>query len=169
MTSIQSTGHVGHFDTRAALLPGAVGGLIGGMALAMFSMVVATSRDGFWAPVRGITSVVFGDKHYGGGFEFWPVVVGAAGHMMNSVVLGAVFAVLAGMLLTRASTAVFAAAGAVFGLMVWAIMVGGVAQAAQSSDLFANSVPQWAWIAGHMMFGAITGLAVSRAAGSSGA
>ena len=166
MTSIQSTGHEGRFDTKAALLPGAVGGLAGGMAMAMFAMVVAISRDGFWAPVRGITSVVFGDSHYGGGFDFWSVVVGAGGHMMNSVVLGVVFAVLAGMLLTRASAAVLAAAGAVFGLMVWAVMVGGVAHALQSSNLFADSIPQWAWIAGHMMFGVITGLAVSRASHS---
>ena len=166
MASIQSTGHVTRFDAKAAILPGAIGGLAGGMAMAMFSMITATSRDGFWAPVRGITSVVFGDEHYGGGFDFFPVAVGAAGHMMNSMMLGVVFAVLAGVLLTRASATVLTAAGAVFGLMVWAVMVGGVAQAAQSSDLFVDSVPQWAWVAGHMMFGAITGFALSLASRS---
>lgn len=163
MTSIQSTGHLSRVDAKAMLLPGAIGGLIGGMAMAMFSMVVATSRDGFWAPVRGITSVVFGDEHYGGGFDFFPVAVGAAGHMMNSVMLGVVFALVAAVLLARASTVLLGAAGAVFGLMVWAVMVGGVAPALQSSDLFSDSIPQWAWVAGHMMFGIITGLAVSRA------
>lgn len=168
MTSIQSTTHVARFDAKSAVLPGAIGGLLGGMALAMFSMIVATSRDGFWSPVRGITSVAFGDSHYGGGFDFWSVAVGAGGHMMNSVMLGIVFAVLAGLLLSRASAAVLAATGAVFGLMVWAVMVGGVAHGLQDSDLFANSIPQWAWAAGHMMFGAITGLAVSRASRSTG-
>lgn len=166
MTSIQSTTHTASFDAKAALLPGAVGGLAGGMAMAMFSMLAAISRDGFWAPVRGITSVVFGDSHYGGDFDFWPVAVGAAGHMMNSVILGALFAVIAGVLLSRASATVLAAAGAVFGLMIWAVMIGGVARGLQSSDLFVDSIPQWAWAVGHMMFGVITGLAVSRASRS---
>lgn len=76
--------------------------------------------------------------------------------MMNSVVLGAVFALLATLLLARASTAVVAGAGMAFGLMVWLVMVPGVAAQAQSSELFVDSVPAWAWIAGHLMFGAIT-------------
>jgi hypothetical protein len=131
------------------------------MAMAMFSMFVAISRDGFWSPVRGITSVVFGDKHYGGGFDFWPVAVGAAGHMMNSVVLGVVFALIAGTLLARAGRSTLVLAGAAFGVMVWVVMVLVVAGGLQSSDLFADSVPQWAWVAGHMMFGAILGAAVA--------
>jgi len=139
-------------------VPGAVGGLLGGMAMAMFSMLVAISRDGFWAPVRGITSVVFGDEHYGGGFDFWPVTVGAAGHMMNSVVLGMVFALLAGLVLARASSVATWMAGAAFGLAVWVVMVLVVAGGLQSSDLFADSVPQWAWVVGHLMFGVITAM-----------
>lgn len=72
MAGIPSTGHVTRFDAKAAALPGAIGGLAGGMAMAMARppMIVATSRDGFWAPVRGITSLVFGDEYYGGGFDF---------------------------------------------------------------------------------------------------
>jgi|SRR3990172_5534758 hypothetical protein len=145
-----------HVPLSSGLTRGAIGGLIGGMAMAMFSMFVAISEDGFWAPVRGITSVVFGDEHYGGGFDFWPVAVGAMGHMMNSVVLGAVFALLATLLLARASTAVVVGAGMAFGLMVWLVMVPGIAAQAQSSELFVDSVPAWAWIAGHLMFGAVT-------------
>ena len=129
--------------------------------MAMFSMFAAISRDGFWAPVRGITSVVSGDEHYGGGFEFWPVAVGAGGHMMNSVVLGVVFALIAGTLLARAGRSTIVAAGVAFGLMVWAVMVLGVAGGLQSSDLFVDSVSQWAWVAGHMMFGPVLGAAVA--------
>lgn len=143
-----------HVPISSGLARGAIGGLIGGMAMAMWSMVVAISEDGFWAPVRGITSIVFGDEHYGGSFEFWPVVVGAMGHMINSVVLGAVFALVAIALLARASTALVVVAGMVFGLMVWLVMVPGVAAQAQSSELFVDSVPAWAWITGHLMFGA---------------
>ncbi len=163
MTTLTSTTHSQPLVTHRSLAAGAIGGLAGGMAMAMFSMFVAISRDGFWSPVRGITSVVFGDEHYGGGFDFWPVVVGAGGHMMNSVVLGVVFAVVAGLLLARAGAAVTTLAGAVFGVMVWAVMVPGVAHGLQDSDLFVDSVPQWAWVAGHMMFGAITGFALTAA------
>lgn len=145
-----------HVPLSSGLARGAIGGLIGGMAMAMFSMFVAISEDGFWAPVRGITSVVFGDEHYGGSFEFWPVVVGAMGHMMNSVVLGGVFALVAAILLARASTAVVVGVGLAFGLLVWLVMVPGVAAQGQSSELFVDAVPAWAWIAGHLMFGAIT-------------
>jgi len=124
--------------------------------MAMFSMFVAISEDGFWAPVRGITSVVFGDEHYGGGFAFGSVVVGAMGHMMNSLVLGAVFALIVTLLLARASSAVVLGAGMVFGLMVWLVMVPGLAAEAQSSELFVDAVPAWAWIVGHVMFGVVT-------------
>ena len=155
MNAIASTG-TATLPLSRSLVRGAIGGLIGGMAMAMFSMVVAISRDGFWAPVRGITSVVFGDQHYGGSFAPGSVVVGLMGHMMNSLVLGAVFALIITLLLAKASSTVVLGAGMVFGLMVWLVMVPIVATQAQSSELFANSVPAWAWVAGHLMFGIIT-------------
>jgi hypothetical protein len=130
------------------------------MAMAMFSMLVAIGEDGFWAPVRGITSVVFGDEHYGGGFDFWPVVTGAMGHMMNSLMLGVVFAAVAVLLMPRAKSMGLRMAGAVYGIVVWLVMVLGVSPALQSSELFADSIPQWAWIAGHLMFGVIAAMAV---------
>lgn len=161
MTTLTSHTHAQPWPATRLLVPGAVGGLLGGMAMAMFSMLVAISRDGFWSPVRGITSVVFGDEHYGGGFDFWPVAVGAAGHMMNAMILGAVFSVLIGLLLARASSMTVWMAGAVYGLAVWVVMVLTVAGGLQSSDLFVDSVPQWAWIAGHLMFGVITAMTVT--------
>lgn len=142
-------------DYASTVTRGAIGGLIGGMGMAMLSMVVAISEDGFWAPVRGITSVVFGDKHYGGGFEAGPVLVGLMGHMMNSAILGIVFALVAATLLSKLSRPALVAAGVAFGLGVWAVMIPGVAAQAQSSELFVDSVPAWTWIVGHMMFGGL--------------
>ncbi|MGD9934587.1 MAG: DUF6789 family protein [Dehalococcoidia bacterium] len=140
-----------------SLVRGAAGGLAGGMMLAMFAMLVAIGEDGFWSPVRGITSVVFGDEHYGGGFEFGPVVVGLMAHMMNSVMLGAAFAVVAGRVLKRPSLASALSLGMAFGLVTWLAMVVVVSGILQDSDLFADAVPAWAWIAGHAMFGLVTG------------
>jgi hypothetical protein len=156
-TALQAT----HAPLTQAWTPGAIGGVIGGMAMAMFSMLVAISEDGFWAPVRGIASVGFGDEHYGGGFEFWPVVVGAMGHMMNAAVLGAVFALVVVVLLSRAGSMAVWMAGAVYGLGVWAVMVLGVAPALQDSELFADAVPQWAWVVSHLMFGLVTAMVVT--------
>ncbi len=151
-----ATPQTSHVALPSSLIRGAIGGLIGGMAMAIFSMVVAISQDGFWSPVRGITSVVFGDEHYGGGFAFGSVVVGAMGHMMNSMVLGAVFALLVTLVLARAGSMTVLAAGMGFGLMVWLVMVPGLSATVQSSNLFADSIPAWAWIAGHLLFGLIT-------------
>jgi hypothetical protein len=64
------------------------------------------------------------------------------------------------MLAPRISSMVLGMAGAVYGLAVWAVMVLAVAPALQSSDLFTDSIPQWAWIAGHLMFGVITAMIV---------
>lgn len=161
MTTLSTHTHAGPWPTARLLTTGAVGGLLGGMAMAMFSMLVAISRDGFWSPVRGITSVVFGDEHYGGGFDIWTVAVGAAGHMMNSVVLGILFALVAGLVLARTSPVATWMAGAVYGLAVWVVMVLVVAGGLQSSDLFVDSVPQWAWVVGHLMFGVIVAVAVT--------
>lgn len=145
-----------------SLVRGALGGLAGGMMLAMFAMVVATGEDGFWAPVRGITSVVFGDEHYGGGFAFGPVFVGLMAHMVNSMMLGGLFAVVASRILKRPSFASAVSFGVAFGLMVWLAMVVIVSGILQSSDLFADAIPSWAWIAGHAVFGMVTGAVWSR-------
>lgn len=157
MTAVSSS-HAGQTAMSRTLLLGGVAGLIGGMAMAMTSMLVAVSEDGFWAPVRGITSVVFGDSHYGGGFAFGPVAVGAIVHMMNSVVLGAIFAIIAGLVLARGGALALAAMGMVYGLVVWLVMVPGLSSALQSSDLFAESIPTWAWAVSHLMFGVVTGV-----------
>jgi hypothetical protein len=49
----------------------------------------------------------------------------------------------------------------VYGLGVWAVMVLGVAPALQDSELFADAVPQWAWVVSHLMFGLVTAMVVT--------
>ena len=161
MTTIASSSTVSS-ERSANLVRSAVGGLIGGMALAMFAMVVAAAGGtGFWAPVRGITSVIFGDSHYGGSFAFGSVATGAAIHMMNSVVLGALFAVVVAALLRHASRMTIWMAGAMYGLAVWLVMVVGVSQGLQGSGLFASAIPEWAWAVGHVVFGLMTAMVLT--------
>jgi len=41
------------------------------------------------------------------------------------------------------------------------VMVLGVAPALQDSELFADAVPQWAWVVSHLMFGLVTAMVVT--------
>jgi len=143
---------------KRQIVAGAVGGLIGGMAMAMFAMLLAIGRDGFWSPVRGIASVVFGDSHYGGGFDAPSVVVGVAGHMMNSLVLGIVFAVAATLLFRKARPMTVWMLGAMYGLAVWVVMMLGVVHGLQGSNLLVDALPAWGWAVAHVMFGVVTAM-----------
>lgn len=143
---------------KRQVVAGAVGGLMGGMVMAIFAMLLAISRDGVWSPVRGITSVVFGDSHYGGSFDAPSVVVGAAGHMMNSVVLGIVFAVVATLVFRRARPMAVWMLGAMYGLVVWVVMMLGVAHGLQASNLLVDALPAWGWAVAHVMFGVVTAM-----------
>src|SRR5215472_18719357 len=68
-----------------------------GLGFAMTEMVIeAVSGKGFWAPLRFIVSILTRGKDTDPSFSLVPVIVGVAGHMIESVVLGLVFIVLAG-------------------------------------------------------------------------
>ena len=115
-TSFHAQSHV----TSHSILIGAIAGLAGGMAMAMMSMLIGIADEGFWAPVRGITSVVFGDEHYGGSFAAGPVLAGLMGHMMNSAMLGVILTAILKTGGLRGMPAL--AAGAAFGLLLWVAM-----------------------------------------------
>src|SRR5215813_4127726 len=79
-------------DGRSLLVAAAAG-----LGFAMTEMVIeAVSGKGFWAPLRFIASILTRGKDTDPGFSLGPVIVGVAGHMIESVVLGLVFIVLAG-------------------------------------------------------------------------
>ena len=88
--------------------------------------------------------------------------------MVNSMMLGAIFAIGAGILLKSPSMMASVVAGIAFGLATWVGLLLVTANALQSSSLFADSIPVWAWVAGHGMFGAVIGLVWSRASNSRG-
>jgi hypothetical protein len=155
MSAVRSMSYTAGTDLKRLLVLGVVGGAAGGMAMAMVAMLIATGYDGFWSPVRGITSVVFGDEHYGGGFSFWPVAVGVMGHMMNSMMFGVVLGLIGTAILPRLKPRTFAWLGAAYGVMLWIVMVPVLANALQSSGAFADALPHWAWLIAHLMFGVI--------------
>ncbi|HKF19299.1 MAG TPA: hypothetical protein VKF14_19230 [Candidatus Dormibacteraeota bacterium] len=60
-----------------------------GLGFAMTEMVIeAVAGKGFWASLRFIASILTRGKDTDPSFSVGPVIVGVAGHMVESVVLG---------------------------------------------------------------------------------
>jgi hypothetical protein len=68
------------------IIQGALLGAVGGMAMAMWSMIaLAATGDGFFAPVNFIAHSVWRDAPLDGGFNGAAFVLGIAIHMMVSM------------------------------------------------------------------------------------
>lgn len=107
-----------------AMRRGVVAGLVASVLMGMVSMVgEALLGAGFWAAPTLIAATILRDLQ---ALEPpvpllpLPLVLGLMGHMMNSVVLAALFEVTVGRVFAVREQA--AAAGAVFGLLVFAVM-----------------------------------------------
>ncbi len=76
---------------------GALGGLAGGVVMAMWSMIVMWLIGvGFWAPLNLIAHTFYPSAPLGGAFSWPALLVGMVVHVMMSVVLGLVLAALVG-------------------------------------------------------------------------
>jgi hypothetical protein len=148
---------------------GVIGGLAGGMVMAMWQMVVGaiatepTAAPGidssFWTAVTSIPSVLFGMQWFHGSFEFWAVFLGLMGHMMNSAILGVVGITLATSLLGRRPNVIAAVAfGMTFGLVLEVVIVNLIVNQIQDVNTLYTSTPEWSWWVAHGMFGATLGL-----------
>ena len=138
------------------LLPG----LIAGLVFAMWAMMVGLFTTNLWAPPQGIAqSIGIGDP--GHDFQFTPFVAGLMGHMMNSIIIGAVFITIARAVHLRGATSVVG--GMVYGLIVYAamywVLLRGLLASTSASFLSAN--PEWSWVAAHLMFGVVLGVLVA--------
>ena len=76
---------------REVLEAGAVSGLVGGVAMALFATIYAAWAGlGFWTPVEAIAQTVLGQDMTGAS----AIIVGLAIHVAASMVFGVVFAVI---------------------------------------------------------------------------
>jgi hypothetical protein len=126
----------------------------------MWAMIVGIFSSNLWAPPQGIGQAI-GIGHQGHDFQIVPFIAGLIGHMMNSIILGAIFIAVA--LALRLHDGVLVAAGMVWGLIVYAVMFWLILRGLLSgtSGSFLSSNPEWAWVAGHLMFGAVLGALVA--------
>lgn len=147
--------------STASISRAAVAGVIAGVVMAMFAMIIAAlSDDGLWAPPRAIAAEFFGTEHAGSSFAFGPVVVGMMVHMMLSAMFGAGFGVVVGLVARSAGLVPIVLLGMAAGVALWAGSTYAVAPVLNGAEVFTDAMPEWAWFAAHLMFGAVLGLLV---------
>jgi hypothetical protein len=143
-------------SASSAVRAGAAG-LIAGLVFAMWAMIVGVFTTNLWAAPQGIGQAV-GIGHQGHDFQIAPFIVGLAGHMMNSIILGLIFLAIALALQLRGVAAVVV--GMMYGIVVYAVMYWVVLRNLLSgtSGSFLSANPEWSWVLSHLMFGAVLGL-----------
>lgn len=167
---------VARISWRRILLVGSLGGTVAGMMLALVEMIYgwASSTHTFWDAPMAIWAWVGGSQHFGApGDHVGPILLGLAGHMANSMLLGVGFAALATLVLTglrrraaisrQAFGVVAPMAGLAYGLGAWAVMRYGILplRGPAEARLFTGSVvsPPWVWWLGHAILGMTVGTA----------
>jgi hypothetical protein len=132
---------------------GAIAGAVGGMAMAMWSMVVfAATGDGFWNPVNLIAHTFYDQAPLDGTFNGTAAFIGIAAHMMIAMSLGIVIALLAARFVHGPAATVALALG-----VTMAAWLGGVViWDAVDSTAFQAFTP-WVLATGHAMFAMATG------------
>lgn len=159
----------GRLAIGAIVRTGAIAGLVGGMVMAMWQMIVGAVAQqptvvpgidtSFWTAITAIPSVPFGLDWFHGSFELGAVVVGLMGHMINSMMLGVLGVALSAMVLaSRPSIAKAIAFGMMFGLLLEVVVVNLIVNQIQAVDTLYTSTPQWSWWVAHAMYGAALGL-----------
>lgn len=138
------------------VLRGARNGLIAGLAMAAVMMMLGLIDQGFFAAPSSIWAFFAGPAAYHPRDLDPSFVLGAMGHMMNAIVLGIAFAVIA-RALNPASAAASVATGVVFALAVMAVMWLVILPLGANGAIVKGSAALWIWIMGHAAFGATGG------------
>lgn len=142
-----------------------IGGIVASLVIGMWEMIVEAvlpGGAGFFGPVVAIGATVVRDLQGSSNpipFDGVAFILGLAGHMMNSVVLAAVFGLVASRFLHEGGKLV--AAGVIYGIAVWAAMWFVVIPLVDPLMLNLNGL---VFLIGHMMWGGALGLLWSRLA-----
>ncbi len=142
--------------TRRVLLAGLAASLVMGMFEMLYEAVAGA---GFWSPVTLIAATIL--RNLQGiatpvSLQPVPVLLGLMGHMMNSVILGVVFALLIAPRL-RARNALLTA-GVVYGAAIFVVMWFAIVPLVDPVMLKLNGL---AFGIAHVMWGAVLGAALA--------
>ncbi|HZD88128.1 MAG TPA: hypothetical protein VE088_09005 [Gaiellaceae bacterium] len=144
-------------------------GLIGGLTMAVPLVVydwVHAGHSALELPMA-VTGWLFGLGHFvQNGYQWWPIVVGAALLAAYSMVSGLVFSGLADRVFSVRTLAGSLAAGVAWGIasfvVFWDVLLAIARDGAPFRATAASSVlvaPNWVWIVGFVAFGIAHGLA----------
>ena len=128
--------------------------LIASIVMGMIEMIYeAVAGDGFWSPITYIGATVLRGLQSlqpPVGFNFWGVLLGLMGHMMNSVILTWIFSsLIARRIGSRGSLLV---TGAIYGLVVFFVMWYVVVPAVDAVMLNLNAT---VFALAHVAWGAV--------------
>ncbi|WP_188186867.1 DUF6789 family protein [Nonomuraea sp. SYSU D8015] len=143
------------------MVAGVLGGLVGGMVMAACCMVMLyATGEGLWAPLNYIAHTFWRQAPLDGTWNSTAAVIGIAMHLLMSLLLGVLFALLAARVRPaprRLSS--WALAGMLYGLTLWVInhyllwpMVDRAA---------AQAFTPWVFAVGHLIYGLALGWMVA--------
>jgi hypothetical protein len=154
MTGMDVANGAGEGKTRQAMWGGTVAGLVGGVVLAAFNVLVdlARQRD-LWVSLKLAAYPFARDRALAPGLDEGAVLQGLTTHLGISVIWGVLFGLTAyGM--SRSATVSF---GAIWGIVVWIVMFYIVLPLASASVL-TRGVPAVLAVGQHLVFGLAVGL-----------
>lgn len=154
---------------RIGAYAGFVAGLAFALHLAAIGEIAASPttdpgiRSSTWTALTGIASYAWGAGALHGSFWIGFIALGLAIHLAMAVVVG-----LAGVwwiywcVGTARCPWLAMALGIAYGTFVEVVAMQSIVNPTQSPNVVYDSLPPWAWWAGHWVYGAVFGLLVSR-------
>ena len=148
-------------DGSGLFVRGIRNGLVASVAMAMVMMVLGIFDRGFFAAPSSIWAFWAGPGAYAPTTFSLSFILGAMGHMMNSAILGIVFAFLVTRVVRlRGTEAVIG--GIVFALIVMAVMWTVILPLSPNGGIVKDSAALWIWILGHAAYGMTGGFLFAR-------
>ncbi len=158
MTTANASYPRGFSNGSGWALRGARNGLVAGVVMAMVMMMLGLFDKGFFAAPSSIWAFWAGPTAYHPRDLDISALLGAMGHMMNSIVLGIAFAFVVTRIVGPRSAGGSIAAGMAFSLTALAVMWFGLLPLGANGDIVKGSAAIWIWVMGHAAFGAVGGL-----------
>lgn len=155
---------VGGVSPSRVVVIGAVGGAIAGMMMAMIQMIYGLVADGhtLWDAPMAIWAWVGGIDNFGApGDHIGAIVLGLGGHMANSMMIGAGFALLLSYVFKPRGLMTPVILGVIYGLGIWLVMRYGVLPLnVGEATLFTTDrvSPQAIWWLSHAVLGMTAGV-----------
>lgn len=145
----------GKAGTRRAVAAGALAGLLGGLVMALASMLRSDAAGaGFWLPMRNIAAVWYGVEALIAGTG--AILVGLLTHTVVSAAWGGLFGFAAG---RDSSIGIALLMGLGYGIAVLLVMTLGILP--WLNETMAARValqPIWFWLGVHLLFGGTVGI-----------